>query len=230
MSYTIANTIYRTKGDVTQRCRQILYSTKHEEFISEHDFEFLIELFRYHEKWEVKSGEGVVAITTQMTPHGTPCFTMVRKDGSPEDISFRHVIKLLPTKHSTTLLPQGLLDYRAAARTAIQEQIWKFRDNTLGADIECPITGKGITRDDCSVDHVKPMTFDQLLFDFTKSHDINPLNVEVDSLEGTVAIFTDSRILSDWQNYHQSNCVLRLLSKTGNLQVKSPRLDWSELL
>ncbi|BDS08863.1 hypothetical protein NT6N_39030 [Oceaniferula spumae] len=108
---------------------------------------------------------------------------MVRKDGSREGIGFGHVIKLTPAKRSSIFLPQGLLDYRAAARTTIQGQIWELRDSMLGSNVECPITVKVITRDNCSVDHFSPMTFDQLLFDSTMSQVVNPLNVEVDTLE-----------------------------------------------
>jgi hypothetical protein len=230
MPYNIADKDFRTKGDITEHCRAILHRTPHGNLVDDSDFRFLIELFMNHEKWASKSGSGVVAITTQMTPHGTPCFAMILKNGHQEDISFPHVIKLIPTNRSASRLPQGLLDYRAAARKAVEFQIYEFRDQALAVPSSCQVTGEVVTRENCAVDHVAPLSFDRLLFQFTSLFDLKPLEVEVGTLEGTVAVFASKEIESSWMEYHHTHCDLRLLTSKGNLQSKPERVDWSSLL
>ena len=164
------------------------------------------------------------------TKHGNRCFVLVRKDGVHEDISFKHTIKLIPSERSDSLLPQGLNDYRDAARTAIQNQIRLFRDQHLKSEAECPITGHPITRENCAVDHIAPLTFDRLLLNFTLCRGIRPVDVEIGSVNGTIAVFIDESIAVEWEQFHRENCQLRLLSRSGHLQLKKTKVDWSEVL
>lgn len=230
MPYTIGDISFARKEDITKHCQALLEKTPDGEFVGEEDFCFLLDLFPYHEKWERKSSSGVSRITTIRTPHGTRCFALVRQDGVVEDISFPHTIKLIPTSRSASRIPQELIDFRDAARVVIQDQVRRFRDESLGSVENCPITGHSITRDNCAVDHVPPLTFDRLLFDFSRTRGLRPLEVEVGTLEGTVAVFADQQIATDWAQYHDTHCQLRLLTRAGNLQLKKEKLDWSELL
>ena len=164
-----------------------------------------------------------------MTPHGTRCFVLVRADGSKIDISFPHAVKLLPTIRSKGLIPQGLIDYRNAARAAVQDQIHAFRDSALGASVVCPVSGEKLTRENYAVDHEIPMTFDQLLFNFSVERKVNPLTVNVGSIEGTVAIFSDGSLAQDWCKYHRANAKLRLISRIANMQLPKPRVVWDSI-
>jgi len=230
MPYEIGTIIFARKEDITRYCQAILEKTPDGEMVEEADFCFLLELFRYHEKWTIKSGNGVSGITTKRTLQGTRCLALVRTDGKIEDISFPHTIKLIPTSRSSSRIPQGLIDYRDAARAAIQNQIRRFRDANLATPCTCPITGHLITRENVAVDHVSPLTFDRLLLQFTLSSGLRPLEVEVDTLEGTVAVFADHKITIAWEHFHKDHCCLRLLSRAGNLQLKKERLDWGAVL
>ena len=230
MPYFIADEEFRTKHDVTERCREILKATPDGESVSPAHLPFLFSLFHHHDEWQIKSNGGVLQVTTQTTDHSTRCFALVRTDGTSIDISFPHSIKLIPTTRSKDLTPQQLIDYRNAARTAINSHVRSFRDENLASDSICPITNETITRDTCAVDHVAPITFDKLLFDFTCDHDINPLNVSVGSRNGTVAIFDDTDLESQWIEYHDAHANLRLLSRTGHAQLSSQRIDWAPAL
>lgn len=230
MNYTIGEITFARKADITKHCQDILENTPDGDFVDLEDFCFLLALFRHHEKWEQKSASGVSGITTIRTPHGTRCFALERRDGVVEDISFPHTIKLIPTSRSASRIPQGLIDFRNAARGVIQDQVRRFRDEKLGLVGNCPITGHPITRDNCAVDHVAPLTFDRLLLDFIRLRGLRPLEVEVSTLEGTVAVFADRAIATAWEHYHDLHCRLRLLTRAGNLQLKKEKLDWSEVL
>ena len=230
MPYEIGDIIFDQKSDITKRCQTILHATPFGEAVSEKDRLWLLRLFRYHDEWSEKAAGGVDAITTKRSDQGTPCFVLVRRIGSPIDISFRYTIKLIPTGRASALIPQRLIDYRDAARVAIEEQIRSFRDKHLVNPGVCAVTGDQISRYNCAVDHVAPLTFDRLLQDFTRLSQINPLNIKIGSLNGTVAFIEDERIRREWQRYHEDNCQLRLLTRAGNLKVSKVRLDWSSIL
>jgi len=231
MPYNISNEVFKTKKDITVRCRNILSNTPDNTNIeNDSDLLFLFELFKYHDEWEEKSNGGVCSISTQTTEHGTRCFVLKKKDGSKIDISFPHAIKLIPTNRGRKLTPQGLLDFKNAARTAVQEQINKFKDNELSSTIICPYTGEELHQGNSAVDHINPKSFDKLLFDFCKTYKINPLTVEVSSINGVVAKYADENLEEQWNKYHDTNAELRVISKTGNLQLPKEKAPWEEII
>lgn len=157
------------------------------------------------------------------------CNELQRTDQSTIDISFKYSIKIIPTTRRQDVLPQSLIDFRNAARTVITECIRLFRDDNLGSNPTCPISGEPITRDNCAVDHVAPVTFDRLLHKFTLISAINPLHVAVGSRNGTVAEFEDPELHAKWVAYHNANAKLILLSRTGHAQLSTERIDWSTI-
>ena len=226
MPYEIADESFATKYAIRYRCQAILAATTDGNSVVDNVLPFLLSLFQHHDEWNQKAGTGVRSITTQRTTHGTRCFVLVRADNSAIDISFLHAIKLIPTSRSNERLPQALVDYRNAARMAVQDQIRAFRDSELTSISQCPITLLPLSRENCAVDHVLPLSFDQLLFDFTTHREINPLTITVDSIDGTVAIFADQSLKTNWSAYHADHCRLRLISKSANLQLRLPRINW----
>lgn len=229
MPYLIAEESFSTKERITARCREILSATPDGSLVNENSLPFLIALFQHHDEWPQKTGGGILGISTQTTSHGTRCFVILQKSGSIIDISFPHAIRLIPTTRTVNLIPQALRNFRNAARTAIEAQIREFRDSQLMSELACPITGAPLDRNTCAVDHTPPETFDSLLFNFCQSHRVNPLAVSVGSKHGTVAVLENQTILVAWQNYHQSNAVLRLVSRIGNLQLPKMEVQWSLL-
>lgn len=229
MPYVLADESFRTKENVTTRCREILSATPDGSLVSDSSLPFLLDLFRHHDEWAQKTAGGVVGISTQTTSHGTRCFVFVRNDGGTIDISFPHAIRLIPSTRTANLIPQGLRDFRSAARKGIEAQIRDFRDSQLVSSSECPITGEALHRGNCAVDHAPPITFDSLIFNFCQSKGINPIAVAVGSINGTVAVFEDPLLLVAWQEYHRENAVLRLVSRIGNLQLPKVAVQWSLL-
>ena len=229
MPYQIGGAEFRTKSAITYKCRLILSEIPDGTTATEEQCEFLLALFRNHDEWKEKSEGGIKGISTQMTEHGTRCFVLVRKNDSRIDISFTHSIKLIPSKRASTLVSQRLLDYKAAARTAIKSQIQAFRNVALVNGVVCPYTGKLLDRSNCAIDHMPPITFDKLLFNFSVTEKITPETVEVSSENGVVAEFIDNQIKERWQRYHQTHAQLRAISRIGNLQLPKEPVPWNEL-
>ncbi len=229
MPYIIADESFATKDLLTARCRVILAATPDGQAVEDASTPFLFGLFQYHDEWPQKASGGVRAISTQTTPHGTRCFILMKQAGDHIDISFPHSIRLVPSSRTAALLPQPLRDFRNAARNAVREEIYAFRDSELQQGRACPYTGEALNRGNCAIDHSPPKTFDRLLFDFCQGQSLNPLQVAVGSEAGTVAVFEDEGILATWQAYHREHAELRLLSKLGNLQLQKVAVPWSQL-
>jgi hypothetical protein len=80
-----------------------------------------------------------------------------------------------------------------------------------------------------AVDHEAPATFDRLLFEFCRTHCVNPLAVIVASHAGTVPVFADEDLSESWKAYHQAKARLRLVSSVGNLTLPKAAVPWSEV-
>src|SRR5712691_8600299 len=120
MPYELADETFANKDAIKSRCQAILAASPDGSSVSQDSLPFLFSLFQYHDEWSQKASIGVRSITTQTTPHGTRCFALVRTNNSTIDISFPHAIKLIPTTRSKDRIPQALIDYRNASRTAVQ--------------------------------------------------------------------------------------------------------------
>ena len=226
MPYIIDGYEFRTKDDIKTRCREILGGVPDGKLISDNEYSFLVDLFQYHDEWQEKTGGCCFEITTGRTASGTRCFFIIGADGTKIDISFPHAVRQIPSLRSSKKLPQYLLDYKNAARTAIRKQISSFRQQALASSPYCPISHMRLTLENSEVDHVAPLTFDKLLYGFTKTHGIDPSNISVGSLEGTVACFDDDVLSENWASYHKEHACLRLISKAEHRKVRPPRINW----
>ena len=229
MPYAVAEEVFPTKGALTERARLALTRTPDGQPVSETDTEFLIAMFQHHDEWAKKSAGGVREITTQTTVHGTRCFVLRKNDATEVDISFPHAIRLIPSARTADTLPQSLRDFRNAARSAVQSQIFAYRDEALLQPQACPVTGEQLNRSNAAVDHEAPNTFDTLVFTFCTERKINPLKVRVGSEGGVLAVFEDQDLLQRWSAFHQDRASLRLVSRIGNLKLPKPRVTWAEL-
>lgn len=226
MAYTIGTESFARKKDIKLRCRSILSATADGALLDGFDKAFLMDLFRLHPSWVRKEGSGVSGITARTTFLGSRSFFLIRPDGSEEDISYNIVVDYLNRSAEN----MAVMDFKDAARTAVMFQTKQFRINALaGGQTLCPLTGEALS-DTSHVDHVAPLTFDRLLFDFCRSRGVNPKAVIIDYVGGMLPRIRDELLLSDWEDYHQKNAVLRLVSRNGNLRQKSPeKLDWDSL-
>lgn len=114
---------------------------------------------------------------------------IVREDETRVAIGYRHAVKLIPSSSSRRKLPQFLIDFTDAAKSAIKDQVASFKENALAEDPKCPTSHSPLSWEDSEVDHASPLTFDLLLHDFSKTYEINPEEIVKGSKCGTVACF-----------------------------------------
>lgn len=229
-SYSIGNEDFSNKECIRDRCRIILANTTDNQPVTDLELKFLVNLFSHHDGWVEKSSKGIRKIIAQKNIYGTRGFVLILSDNTSVDISFMHALKCLRGERTRPLLPQKLIDFKNAARAAVTADIRAFRDTYLALNIFCPISGEPITRNNCEVDHEPPLTFDSLLYDFTNTEQINPLEISVGSKNGTIPFFESQEIATKWIDYHRINAKLRLLSIVGHAQVSSARIDWKPLI
>jgi hypothetical protein len=218
IKYVLAGVPYRTKADVTQRCRDILNATPNNSAVTSDDFAFLMDLFSHHTEWDMKRGPGIAAIIPGDVAYGCRGFWLHRVDGEVIDISLHHAIKHLPTQRRKALMPQPLIDFKKGARQAIREQVEAFRKSQEAISGDQP----------SHVDHVYPRTFDALLFGFCLETKINPLQVVVDEQSAGIHYIRDDAIRNDWQAYHLHYAILSLVAMIDNLKAPKSKIDWAE--
>jgi hypothetical protein len=232
--YRVGGDEFTTKDSIEDRCRDIRDATPDGSLVAAApEVAFLFDLFStWHDEWDDKTAGGFLGFTTmtvRANVAATRCFAIRTADGDLIDISFPHAVRRIQTARTATLIPQGLRDFRNAARVAIAPQTVAYRKAALAAGTPCPITGVRLTANNCAVDHHSP-SFDELLFEFCQQRAVNPLKVQIGSIQGVQAQISDPALGSDWQSYHEQRAQLRLIDKVANLKISKVRMPWHTLM
>lgn len=219
IKYTINGIDFTTKKSVEQYAREILYKHDLNSHLQGSDEIFMYKYFEmFHIEWAQKVGTGIDFIRRIAEPNYGKYrgFEIVRQDGSSTDISF--IISKISKR-------DFLLEFKAALRTVIEPQIFRFKkdffDNAQTLKL-CELTGETITFGACHVDHYNP-TFGQLAQDFIdykcfKISDLEKL-VAPSADNQTFYKLIDDNIAYEFYCFHEMRARLRVLSITGNLSL-----------
>jgi hypothetical protein len=107
----------------------------------------------------------------------------------------------------------------AAARQETRGQIDAFR-RSISFPVPCAVTGELIGRADTHIDHMHPLSFQDLLESWLEQGlgDWESIEVKWRLDRGQKQFyFKDSLISESWQDYHKENAILRPVSKKQNL-------------
>lgn len=180
--------------------------------IGEEDDRYLRDLIAIHPESETKVGCGISHFTveTEILFGRTRHFMIHRTDGSSTDVSF----------HSAIDGTNERRDRLAALRRGIENQIVAFKQSAFSEGPKiCPLRGVPITEDAYHVDHTPPRTFIHLADEWLTQEFLRIEDVEITppSDNQIVTEMTNDGQKRSWQEYHQANAILRLLSPLGNL-------------
>src|SRR5690606_30477251 len=104
---------------------------------------------------------------------------------------------------------------------AIMDQTISYKSKRFheSESIQCCLTGEELSIYTAHVDHVPPRTFDALLKVFLQKNGIDYNNVPIDpTYDNKVGCWlSDANFAKQWSDFHRSNAVFRLVSRTGNL-------------
>jgi len=177
----------------------------------------LAALLERHDEYQMKVGCGVDHFEVMMTEHGTPCFRIVRNDGSGTDFSYLHCVRQRP--------PTRKQEVSQAFRRVVRFDLYNARDQFFSANkdsagfVVCAETGERITRDQAHMDHRAPLTFEVIVTTFLAARgfalDQVPLTSGRD--EQVSPEITDRVLAESFRAYHARIALLDLVKNIANL-------------
>lgn len=221
-SAVICGETFTTKAALQKKIQAILYRYNNDDFLSEQDLLFMVDVLRLHPDAIIKIGCGVESIQVRQNPiyRQSRGFWVVRYDGSETDFSYLECLKETPHHHRFT----------RACRVAIEPYIAQARRKFFlergGRIANCPITREIITPDNCHVDHAAPNTFKVILSSFVSETglDISSVKVNGNGEDGVLQDTLDDKTLeAKWVEYHNARAVLQVVSRTANLSTLRAR-------
>lgn len=204
---------FKNKTAVKHECSRVLKNSAQTNTVTDPDSVSLLKaLLPFHYNSVELLAEPIVGFVSgeSETHPGSFCFKIVYRSGRQREFSYNKCFKVMSVKDRQT----------RAARAAIQEQIWSFKNNTLkhsgSMETSCGICGQTITDAvQIHIDHT--ITFKQLWSEFQKSNGA-PDTVRVQNMKDYV--FVDREYTELWQLYHRKEAVLRAVHKQCNLKRK----------
>ncbi|MYN12782.1 DUF3223 domain-containing protein [Pusillimonas sp. TS35] len=175
---------------------------------------------------EPKKGAGQVAYFERRRNSGTgwstPGFWVFREDGSGTDFSYIDAVKGKPKGRSQDF-------YNACRHTVATDLIQAKKDafakyGDSQGRVECELSGTLVTFDEAHLDHAWPY-FSHLVSGFRAargwSRDIPDGVVSIPADRQTTSTFLEAEVANAFQAFHHDQALLRVLSRTANLQTAS---------
>lgn len=203
---------YRSRAAAERAIRKILQYYGNGRSLGGEHLAFITALIDVHPRRTVIVDCGIREIRVQwLDDKGVQRrFLVVRTDSSIRDFSWRPVI-----------YPLDALDkLRKVCRTLIHDQIERFKELAFfnGVTLQCPISGKRLTRDSCDIDHQTPNTFQALVDGWLAANRITAEDVEIvpSPRYQEPDHFADTFLESNWRKYHRENACLRAVDPSIN--------------
>ncbi len=224
----IGKEVFKTKAESKDFVKGILNKYELQDSLAPTDFQFICELLKRHPEYDDKIGVGIKEIVIRLDGYWgkTRCFHIKRIDGTETDFSYLHCIDNDTNKEPIKMFTQS-------ARSAVKEQIVLYLSNYLRRTIDndnnviCEKTKLKISRDQATVDHIPPITFDKILNDFLKLKNINPSLIEYTGFGDNEynKEFKDEHIKTEFANYHRQVAKLRVISRHENSTQKKKHFN-----
>jgi Arc/MetJ family transcription regulator len=156
-----------------------------------------------------------------MTEMGTPCFRVVRTDGTGTDFSYSHCVR--------GRTPGRKQEVSQAFRRAVRFDLYKARDRFFaehrdaGGLIACAVTGVRIRPDEGHMDHRPPLTFEVIVTTFLEGRGLSLEDVPLtDGRDEQVSPeLTDDALAEAFRQYHGNLARLDFVKDTVNLAQSS---------
>lgn len=224
-TYELAGRKFSSKEAVAQHARSIKDKYKPGTYLEGDELAFMYALLTWHPDAAIKIGAGVKAILIRANPmYGQNEFYLLRVDGSATEFSYKQCVQ--PSTPAA--------DFRAACRVAIMPDIVAFSERWFAQNAvnpRCALTGERLTKAKAHVDHEPPTTFQNLLGEFVRLHDIDMGNVKLlgKTADNTFRLrIADPDLEKAWIEFHRKYAKLRVISEQANLSIVGK--DWGAIL
>lgn len=219
--FIINDRFFDTKKAVQTYIQGILNRQTLNTDLGNDDHAFISALLERHLRCDEKIGSGIASIQIRMdTEWGkTRQFFIIRTDRTATEFSYLECLK--------GELESKLALFKAAARSAILEQIIEFKEcyfkqnqNARG-EVLCQATGLAVNRRNSHIDH-DPKSFDGLVEDFIQQDGIVVDEVDFIGFDDGEQRkrFADHKLEKRFADFHLSNASLRVVTVTANLKKK----------
>jgi uncharacterized protein DUF3223 len=214
MEIRIGSEIFKTKKALLERIRKMLYAAAPGVELGPPEHGFLLSLLQLHPEAKKKIGQGAKAFRVITSEYGNRGFEVIRLNEDWTDFSF---MKCMNGRNPW-------LEFIHALRKAVDPQIWDAKQKAFigNKEINCPLSGKPMTRDQAHADHIHPDTFDALVKRFCEMEKLDhgnlPLGPSVDGQMGRK--LTDSALEARWKEFHSKNAKIRVISETEHRKLK----------
>lgn len=215
MAIQVGGETFGTKDALRERIRAIVTAYKDEQALSADDLEFMLAVLDRHPQAETKIGCGVRSMVVRTNPvyRNNRGFYLYRTDGTGTDWSWTECLN--PTPHAKKVI--------RALRVLVEPQTLAFKreffSTTAGL---CEATGEQLSFVGSHVDHVPPLTFENLVAGFLTEYalDINTLPLRDELSDNKyVDVLDDDLIAIRWVEYHRQHAILRVVSQYANLSI-----------
>jgi hypothetical protein len=213
----LATRFFATQGEASAYFKVMLGRYQPGQQVSPDDGLDLSALLERHDEYALKVGVGLRHFEVMMTEQGTPCFRIVRTDGSGTDFSYPHCVRGHP--------PSRKQEVSQAFRRAVRFDLYRARDTFFqthkSADglITCAVTHERITPDQGHMDHRPPLTFEVIVTTFLEGRGLSVENVAITSGadEQTAPDITDGPLAEAFRQYHARIAQLDFVKDKINL-------------
>jgi len=211
-SFTITGMFFETKTALVEYVKKILHSSPHYQYLTPADFEFMLEILKFHPRYKQKAGCGIAALYVKPNPiYPTLGFWIVRTDGSETDFSYKECFNVSTQRAR----------FSRACRVALEKQMMKFKEDFFnlypGKATICPYTGERIFFTNSDVNHKAPHEFASLVSEFISSNKIDVETVKIHGHEDGIFQDTfDDEMAQRWVAYHNQYAELEVISPTAN--------------
>lgn len=187
---TLANQAFGTKRAIEAHCQALLTGP-----LEEKDRAFLLALAQWHPNADLILGCGVRTVFVHSNGSG-PTFAFERTDGSVAELNYKVCVRT----------PARLHAVRSYFRQLVAEQLREFRDQTFARyDLIQSGMGELVSKWQAEVGYASPQTFNGLVRDFLKEHELDVADVELESSPNDAA----------WVEYHARNAQLWIQGKSS---------------
>lgn len=231
MPYTIGGREFKSKQTVTDYFSHILRTNKVGTKLPKNFEKDVIILLQFHTERDEKIGCGIDHIKTEKHLDAingfysnTQHFHIYRTDGTDIDFSYKNCVNNMG---KSGYKGKKKDDLTKSFRFVVRPQIDAFRTKAFGKKqyLKCEVLGVNFSKKTCHVDHIPPMTFQNLFDNFLEHYGLTIEEIETQPVDNIYDTVKDEAIRNNWYNYHQKHAQLRVIHKTANLaQKKSEKI------
>lgn len=227
-TFNINDKTFNTKAELEGFVRAILNKYGLNKAIDTIDLQFISELLKRHPEYDRKIGIGIKAIVVKIDGHWhkTRCFHIQRTDGTETDFSYKNCID-----NDTSREPMKM--FKQSARSAVSDQIVSHLSNYISRtkdsndNVICQKSKTKIKKEQATVDHIPPITFDRIVTDFISMKNIEPSQIDYIGFGDNEynKEFKEESMRLQFANYHKQVAKLRVISKQENLTQKKKNFN-----